>query len=105
MIPNLALAVVGAALVGLPAVWFRIDRVSCDNWPPLAVGLVCAGVFAAGVVLLTVAWVRIALSAHRPGPSVPQVMLAGALSILWYLVRFYEWAERRFFKKLPPASD
>ena len=32
-------------------------------------------------------------------------IIAGTLSILWYLVRFYEWAERRFFKKLPSTPD
>ncbi len=79
MILSLGLALLGAALAGAPAHWFRIDLVRCASWPPLELAVWCGGAYAAGIACLTMAWVRIGLSSNRPAPSLRWVVIAGAL--------------------------
>ena len=53
-----ALALVGAALLWLPAFRFRIDVASCASWPPLGAGAGYAVAYVLGVALLSLAWLR-----------------------------------------------
>src|SRR5262245_14330899 len=47
---------VGAALLSVPAAHYRIDEVSCANWPPRFLNYALAAVYVSAVALLAVCW-------------------------------------------------
>lgn len=53
---RLLAGLVGAALLSLPAAYYRIDQVSCRSWPPPHVNEALAGVYLSAVLLLAVCW-------------------------------------------------
>src|SRR5439155_21520073 len=56
----LALSFAGAALMGVPAHEFRIDRWGddCSAWPPFSTGFACSAVYLAALALLALGWRR-----------------------------------------------
>ncbi|HEY2744655.1 MAG TPA: glycosyltransferase 87 family protein [Polyangia bacterium] len=53
-----ALALVGAVVLWLPAFRFRIDAATCASWPALGAGAGYALAYVLGVALLSMAWLR-----------------------------------------------
>ena len=51
-----ALSALGAALYVLAGSGFAIDRVRCNNWPPVATGLLAAGLFTLALAAMALAW-------------------------------------------------
>lgn len=59
---------------------YRIDRVRCETWPPLAVSLPYAPVYLLGLAAISVAWLGIDRSVRRlPLPPPWQIGALGAL--------------------------
>jgi hypothetical protein len=69
--PVVALALVGAVALWLPAFRFRIDAATCAAWPSALYMLA----FVAGVALLSVAWLR----ALKEDWSLRRVLVSGAI--------------------------
>lgn len=72
----LALGCAGALSLGLPAAYYRPDRVACSAWPPLATNLLLSLVHLAAVALLTTCWI---VWTRRPPARTRIVFLAAAI--------------------------
>ncbi len=66
---------IGAALLSLPAAYYRVDHVSCANWPLGGVNAALAAVYVGSVALLAVCW----LGFWSARPSLRLALFAGVL--------------------------
>lgn len=67
-----ALSLLGAALLGLPARRYRVDRLLCESWPPPAENVLHGALYLLALALLTAGWLGLA---RRPWRSLRQVLL------------------------------
>lgn len=71
----LLVGLIGAALLSLPAAYYRVDRVSCNNWPLGGLNAALAAVYVGAVALLAVCW----LGFWSARPSLRLALGAGVL--------------------------
>lgn len=79
--PLFACGLLGALLLSVPGLRYRIDVTSCAvAWPPLGLRSAFVAAYAVALLLLTVAWLGILRRTQQPGgPSLRRVLVYGAL--------------------------
>lgn len=84
-----AYSLAGSTLLAVGGLIYRIDRVHCWNWPPLATGLAYSLIFLLALALLTISWLGLAnlcigrpLRAVADAPTLPAEQLPTPMRIM-----------------------